>query len=278
MSARWWREAALRRSALGVLPTLVPAVVVLVVAALFGARWWWTAGVLAVDRDATSDSTVVALTVSKETPPFVSEATVRFDLAGRPQEARVLLRDHPDVGETFRVRYSVERPSRARVEGSDDGLVLLVLISGSAAVGAAGFAGLRVAVVARRHRRLHRLLDKPATTLRYQRFVDARGIPGLALFAGDGGGVPDVVVPLMAHAPGLATTRFEGSIEVHGEVRDGSHVVPVADGRPLWPLGPALALPSGAMRELVDGARIPDVARGIWPTRRLRDLRPWLPG
>lgn len=272
----WWQVPVLRRDVLRRLPRALAPLLLAVLAAAFGAQAWRAVVVTALDSTAVAPATVISVRTDRDAPPLVTDARVRFTVDGRDRDASVLLRDRPAVGAGLSVRYSVNNPAVARAAGSADGAVLLLLVTGPPAVIALGLSAYRIANAIVRQRRSFRLRGLPSTSWLYVGFFDPRGVPGLVLCSPQGLRKPAALIPLLNYEPVMARIPTAGEVQVHGEVRSGGRVLPVVAGHVLWPMGAAVTLPSDAISELVLGDKIPDAARGIWPTRRLRDLLPRL--
>ncbi len=236
----------------------VPALVLAFVLAL---TWPWPYRWLVLQ---TSETAPVAATstgriATDPAGPFPGEVTVTFRLPdGTEQRADVTTgSDLPD-GEQVRVRYAVESPRWARLDGEADDLDTGAAVAALASVATLGTAGWRVHTLARWRRRVRQAADtapRPALGLLT---ADADGDPLLLLT--DPLVVPTefTAVPLARPLPHDAVTRLRPGtqLSVHGGLGHGAAVVVRVPGieAPLLPTAPAVDLPPFVLLDLLDPA------------------------
>jgi hypothetical protein len=78
-------------------------------------------------------------------------------------------------------------------------------------------------------------------------------------------GPPDLLLPLVPLDPDAAESPVVGTAEVHGAAVDGGTIVPVVEGRTLWPAGRAEKVPPEIVRDLVNGSLPAPSRRGRRP-------------
>lgn len=249
---RWWQVPSLRRGALYGLPRAAVPLLAVVFGALAGAPTWWAAATLA-----TGDTAIAQARVHESfdgTGPFMpNDVAIRFDYSGRTVKATVVYDGRPAAGTPLTVRHSKEHPAAARVEGGGGRMDFVLATTGPFALAGLGWGPYRIERVRRLARSLWLVHREPARPWRYVRFVDPVGVPALLLFSQFDDGPPTAVVPLAppdSVADGLAVT---GTAMVHGKVQDGAPVLPVVEGRALWALTPAQAVPPEMVRDLING-------------------------
>jgi hypothetical protein len=251
---RWWRVPRLRRFGCRLLGWALFPLLFVAAPALYGATYWWTTAVLATGDTAVTEA-VVKEYLSEDRLPFMpSDATVTFTADGHPASATVATTRELREGEHVTVLYAADHPGAARLEGAGDGLTRIAAVTGAAAVLLCGFAAVRGRRVLRALAAVRRAREQPGRTWRYVRFLDPVGNPGLMIFSRWDDGPPEYLLPLHPFDPEDEEPGVVGTVDLHGEVGDGATLVPVIDGRTLWPAGVAEVVPPDIVRDLVNGS------------------------
>lgn len=167
---------------------------------------------------------------------------VRYDVGGVAVTSTVpSLRRDLEEGDTVRIRYDPDDPSRARLV-DDDGTARGVQVVAAVTAVCVAFMAFGLFRALRRLRALRRMRAETPRPMRYAIARGGYGELGMMLFPTDGDPRPEFVVPMDDPLP--PDLPVAGTAEVRGELADGS--------RPLVTVGRHLVYPPEPLVEIED--------------------------